>query len=307
MAVFSRADKRKQVMAVLDEVTASIDHLPRKTLIKILPVLDQAHRELERDIGHWLAREQGATVFTIQRYRNALANVRHAMARAKRHLAPTIEGALQEGAERAGALGTHNLLLEMEKFGQIFEGTIQPLALDQAAIIAEGDRLLWPRFATSAQRYAGLIGEAVVRELAVSQVRGETISEVASRLQRRLPAMFGEDRRSAQRLARTEVMNAYNVYHHEGILAYGEDDPEIVARWDGSYDWRRCPMCAELDGQVRDLRRGEKFSGGLTHPPAHPNCRCVVTPWREDWGDMARRKPPASAQSRTHAEAVQGS
>jgi hypothetical protein len=37
-------------------------------------------------------------------------------------------------------------------------------------------------------------------------------------------------------------------------------------------------------------RKGETFPGGFAHPPAHPNCRCVLVAWRPEWDAPA---PPA--------------
>jgi hypothetical protein len=300
VAVFSRADKHKQIAAVFDEMNRSVDYLKVPTLTKMLPILGQAHQELERDVRSWLARAGGDTRFTTQRYRSALLAVRQAGERVAKRLGPTVAEALWAGAERAGPLATANLMGQLETFGKIFEGTIQPVSLDAAAAIAEGDSLLWPQFKSSAARYAGSIGESLQQELAVSRVRGESMSELTDRLDRRMPEAFQSNRANAWRLARTETLSAYNTYHAEGLRQINEDDAEIVARWDGSVDGRRCPMCASLDGKVANTAAGEKFHarwttrrkrGGIEvehhedfdKPPAHPNCRCVLTPWNKRW------------------------
>ena len=66
-------------------------------------------------------------------------------------------------------------------------------------------------------------------------------------------------------------------------------------RWDASFDGRRCPACADLDGRIVEIS-GEfkarwKTAGGksrqttVERPPLHPNCRCVLVPWMDDWPD----------------------
>lgn len=292
MATKVSAAGRRQIFAVLDDTARSVEHLHVPTLRKILPALKQAHDELEKQLGHWLSREDGEARFTTQRYRNALVAVRHAWATVNR-LDPTIDDALWTGADAAGKLSTHNLIRELQRFEQIFEGTIRPVAIEQGAIIAEGDKLLWRRFESAASKFPHDVQQRIIDELAVSRFKGETIFEVTNRLQKRLPAIYAEDRWSAERLSRTETMNAYSIYNVQGLKQLNEEDPEILSRWDGSFDWRRCRMCGSLDGQVRDVANGEKFVAdwftkskrGAKHhvlsierPPGHPCCFVPGTP-----------------------------
>jgi len=303
------ATKRQRVLSVLEQSARSIRHLEQPVLARILPVLRLAHAEIETDLMAWLSRESGDALFTTQRYRNVLAQLREAFDTVHR-LQPTVHGALWEGADRAGELSTKNIVRELEEFGRIFTGTVQPVSIDAAAIIANGDKLLIRRFASSAQKYAGDVGDRVRVELAISRSRSESIFELTNRMQRRLPAMFEADRWDAERLSRTETINAYSEYHLEGLRQINEDDSSILARWDASYDYRRCRMCGSLDGQVRNVAKGDKFVAIWTSvsrrgkarqhrlevekPPAHPCCRCCLTPWREDWGEVARTAEPPS-------------
>lgn len=302
MAVVINPARRRRIFAVLDQTSRSLEHLHQPALHKMLPVLRQAHHELEDNLREWLARENGDALFTTQRYRNALVAVRHAWSTVRR-LVPAVESALWDGADKAWRTSTNNLTVQLENFEQIFEGTIQPISLDAAAVLAAGEELLWKRFASSAERYAGNVQDRLVQELAVSRVKSETIFELTNRLQRRMPELFASDRWAAERLARTETLNAYNVFHVEGIREAAEDDSELVARWDASYDWRRCPLCASLDGQICDVIAGESFTARWSagkrqhtitcaHPPAHPCCRCSVTPWHREWGELARSQAP---------------
>lgn len=314
------ASKRKQVHAVLDEIVRGLEGIDRPVLAKMRPVLRQAQREVERSLKQWLAREavEGQARFTTQRYRNALVAIRKAGSTLNR-LEGLTEQALWVGAETAGHMATGHLMLELEKFGAIFEGTIQPVAIDVGAVIVKGDKLLIDRFESSAARYAGTVRDTVVQELAISRVKSETMFELTNRLERRLPEIFTGQRHAAHRLARTETMQAYNVFHAEGIRAAKEDDDELVSRWDASFDWRRCPMCASLDGQVRDIANGEKFVAEWTvmrrkgpkhykksfeHAPAHPQCRCVVTVWHPSWAEMSRSRTPAAPAGHAEAEAL---
>ncbi len=303
MAQLSLKQRRQQAHATLQEIIQSIEGLDRPVLQKVAPILAQAQHELEADLRKWLAKQNGSEMFTTQRYRNALRSVRRSMETIKK-VEPTMMEGLRIGSNHAGLLSTHNLEEELVRLGNIFEGTIQPIPVEAGSIIAKGDTLLIDRFKSSAKRYAGDTRKTVIRELAVSRFRGETIDELTVRLQKNVPIAWTRTRHNAERLARTETMNAYNVYHREGLFEAAADDSTLVQRWDASYDRRRCPICASLDGKLIPIERGAEYTArwelrsGKTaslkteQPPVHPNCRCVLTPWRQEWEEFARPGTP---------------
>ena len=316
---------RAQVFAVLDQTVHSIQHIDKPALRAMMPVLLKAQAEVQHSLRLWLARDGGATTFTAQRYRNAIIVLNRALASA-RQMEPVTAEALKHSYKTIGPLALRNLQHEWKTFSTIFEGTAMPLALDEAAVIANGKSLLWPQFESSAERYAGSIGERTKLELAVSRAKSETMDELTNRLQKNLPDIFDGERWAAERLARTESMSAYatttegerwdaerlartesmasySTTSAEGIGAAKEDDPELVMRWDSSIDFRRCAACASLDGKT--VEPGEMFhaewyshskKGGMRFhsmdvdkSPLHPCCRCVVVPWRESWAKYSRR------------------
>lgn len=290
--VSARARQRRQIEAMLEEVNESVVHLSRPVLAKLAPYLRQAQHELHKELRAWAARENGEAEFTAQRLRNALVAVRKANG-ALESLVGGTKAALAVGGHAAGQLAMQHLEHELRVFGGIFEGSIIPIPIEPAAIIAKGDKLLLKRYATSAKRYAGRVRDSVVRELAVGRLKGETIFELTGRLNKALPRVFQGQRWDAERLARSETMSAYNRVHFEGLHAIHEDDPTILARWDASFDWRRCPACASLDGEIKNVAKGEKFTATwisrskrgvrshrvtVEHPPLHPNCFPGFTP-----------------------------
>ena len=293
---------RSQVFAVLDQTVHSIQHIDKPALRAMMPVLMKAQAEVQHSLRLWLQRDGGAATFTAQRYRNALIVLNRALASA-RQMAPVTEHALKHSYGTIGPLALRNLQHEWKTFSAIFEGTAMPLALDEAAVIASGKSLLWPQFETSAERYAGSIGERTKLELAVSRAKSETMDELTNRLQKNLPDIFEGERWDAERLARTETMASYSTTSSEAIGAAKEDDSELVMRWDSSIDFRRCAACASLDGKT--VEPGEMFhaewsshskKGGMRFhsmdvdkSPLHPCCRCVVVPWRESWAKYSRR------------------
>ena len=96
---------------------------------------------------------------------------------------------------------------------------------------------------------------------------GEALPDLA----RRLETIYGPVR--AEMIAVTEATRAYA----EGnTKTWGISDVVEARRWNTANDDDVCRICAPLNGEVRKL--GEAFTGGIENPPAHPRCRCWVTP-----------------------------
>ena len=87
---------------------------------------------------------------------------------------------------------------------------------------------------------------------------------------------------------RTEYVTAQN----EGILARSRDAGHKMKQWNAALDERTCPVCGDqLHGTIIPIE--EEFSAVVEHkngseeisvngPPAHPNCRCVLTTLNEE-------------------------
>lgn len=90
--------------------------------------------------------------------------------------------------------------------------------------------------------------------------------------------LFSETRASA--IATTEVTRAYATGNR---LAWQSSDVITGMRWQTANDDRVCPICGPLDQETASLDDGFGDDGII--PPAHPNCRCWITPYIEDGGD----------------------
>lgn len=295
---------QEQARRVLAETVRSLEGIERPVLHKMMPSLRAAQKEVEKELREWLASHSGET-FTAQRYRNALVVLDKAIRTGGDMFGDTLS-ALKGSTNNIASIAMANLKREWMHLGTAFEGTVQPLAFEEMAVLASGKRLLWPQFKSSAERYADSIGERTRTELAISRARSETIGELTNRLQRRLPEVFRNERWDAERLARTETMEAYGTVHSEALAQAQEDDPLLGERWDATVDFRRCPMCASLDGQFIHPEKGEHFVAKwttyskkgprshakvITRSTAHPNCRCVQTAWRDTWPKFANKNP----------------
>jgi SPP1 gp7 family putative phage head morphogenesis protein len=308
--VVRRRDIRGQVQAVLEQIAAEVATLPGPALRSLAPVLLQAEEEVARDLARWLRSvPDGEARFTAQAYRNALAQLRGAI-RTARGLSPALFRALEQAHRTAGPLALGHLTREVERFSSLFEHSIRPIPIRAAAVLARGDALLIRHYQQSAAAYGKWATAEIERELAVGVVRGETFRQLTRRLQRIRPTarsvadmVTGPEQQAAhiaaglrhriqsraELIVRTEAINAYNVTHLEALRQAAAEDPDYLARWDATLDRRGCELCRRLDGVTRGV--GKEFPGGVKHPPRHPRCRCVLTPWHLAWGESPSSRP----------------
>lgn len=268
-------------------------------------VLDEAQGELTRD----LAKAKGLGTdgkYTSQVHRNTLMQIKGALRSMEARLGEGMSDVLKSNGSAAGALATNHLVQEVTKFSTIFEGTVRPVAFDAARVIAEGNKTLWPRYKNSASRYAGQVGNDIRQQLAVGLIRGETVDQMTRRLANLggpkglvytrgregspgaraeiiSEGLFKRYNHWAERIVRTEVVNAYNEAALIGMSELEEDDPGYFKRWDAAVDGRLCVLCRSFDDLVVPLK--EKFPLGFDKPPRHPRCRCAVVIWRKEWDE----------------------
>jgi hypothetical protein len=197
---------RAAVQRVLDQTVRSMEGIETPVLRAFMPVLHAAQREVEQELRLWLHSHHGTDTWTAQRYRNALGVINKAIRKGGGDLGDKMEGALKTSAKKLGPMSHANVLREWNAFSHIFEGSVQPLPIDEAIVITRGNKLLWPEFESSAEKYAGSIGEKAKLQLAISRAKGETIHEATNRLQKFLPGVFRNERSDAERLVLTECL-----------------------------------------------------------------------------------------------------
>jgi len=101
-------------------------------------------------------------------------------------------------------------------------------------------------------------------------VRADRADELAARYGRRLLGV------RATRVAHHELVEAHGEGQLEGwsqARKKGLLDSRAVVRWNAYVDC--CDKCSRVDGQI--IRIGGVFRNGRRRPPAHVNCRCILT------------------------------
>jgi SPP1 gp7 family putative phage head morphogenesis protein len=310
-----------QVRALLARIAEEIKELPLDTLRKIAPVLRAAQAELELDLARFLRGVDGGERFTAHLYRTMLRQTRHSL-EVIRSIQPTLVEALVEGSAGAAALSNRVLSQEIARLSAIFGGDTsgpgaEPILprLDIPTVSKLVDRNSWllTRYQRAAKSWTIAQQHAIRAQMSIGVAKGESVFELSVRIARlgrtgvaaveldaggMAAGLFRQGYWQAERLVRTELMNAYNVYHADVIKENG-----LKKRWDASSD-RHCVLCHEVDGEV--VEPDEAFSSGDHNPPLHPNCRCIVTPWDDEWPEVKPLPPLDTPDAKRRASGPPG-
>lgn len=95
------------------------------------------------------------------------------------------------------------------------------------------------------------------------------------------------ERYKLERIARTEMMRAYNAATLDRYLMSGLK----TKAWSAAHD--ACFDCIPLNEE--EVLIGNPFSNGLMMPPAHPNCRCSLIPGRDVYDNLLTKLAEAKA------------
>jgi len=296
------------VDALLTQINEEVDRLPVAAVKQLGPILMEARQELQADLAKWFAKHPGGgDRFTPHQYRTMLAQIEGALD----HLGQTradVAHALNMAGIKAGDLAAAHLTKTISELGPVFGSSLNPIPIRPAGVMLSKSPLM-AHHANSAARYTKGMRDDIMRQMALGMIRGETIDQLTNRLQRLggpkglvytrgkagdpgaraeiiSEGLFTRYRHWGERLVRTEVIQAYNVLASEGIREAQEWEPGIKQRWDAAADARLCLRCRALDHVVVDV--GAPFPGGVMHPPLHPNCRCAVVVWHEEWTEDAK-------------------
>lgn len=268
--------------------------LERAELEKLAKIYEQARLELLGRLTA-LGAAQKADTFTAQALRATLAQVQAGIAAMQAKLVGEHQGAI-ESASQDGALQTLDEIAFWERArefrGSAF-GRIQTAALRS---VAAQNGLLLQRFQASIATYGSTLVGDIQRRLALHIVTRSKWSDMATDVAGRLYAhgVKGSQWR-AERIVRTELVNALNTGHHAGLVAASDVLPDLQKQWDSTLDSRTSRICLALNGQVRKV--GELFEAhgkAIAHPPALPNCRSRVLAYRRAWLDLTE---PADGES----------
>lgn len=342
MALSPEAAEAERVLELsLAQADANVQLRSRAGKIEareILEMLERADRELrrrlEREARRFGPTERftGAGLLAYQRQTETVMNyVRGRMGKLSRKAA--------RRNIREGWNSTVDLLDGLE---HAYSGVVRPLRIDSARMMNERTRgiraSLMRQHATSMDRYGGEMERAMRQTLQTNLLAGGSFSQAVDQLVRlrgprgevsvaarelgdgtvertRLETipegLFKRHRWWAARIIRTETAYAQNGAAHEAIVASRDEDfPDMQKKILAVMDNRTFPDSIAVHGQIRDVDKTFRDGAGreYLHPPARPNDREVVIPWRPHWDETPTSEPSeleqAVARAREMGEVV---
>lgn len=236
--------------------------------------------------------------YSIHKHRELMYQLDDAIKATEKQLPLVAKSALQKSTAKTAQQSIANLQQMVDEGAKKFGGVVSNLRIPLAKALNTVEDSLARRHASSAERYAGSVGQRVRREMAIGAIKGESIGQTAKRLLK-IPQAFSlekdadlvapsmaqkqffRNKADAERLLITEQSHAYNQAQIASLGELDKEDPGWKKMWDATIDKRTCAACRAMHREI--VAWNALFSCGLQGPPLHPYCRCVIVPVRDGW------------------------
>lgn len=308
-------------LAQSDRVVTLTDARGRAAQRAMVRMLRDAQDGLEAKLRRETANHGGPherfTGAAAEAYRQQLITARWQVER-------RMAGVTIEAARGSAVTGYRRSARLLERLEVAHGGSVEVSQLLTASrmnrALRDRDASLVGRVATSVDRYGRATTELFERTIARGLLMGSSQTEIIDALvghggptgvvsmaavevapgvvQRlRLEAipegLFRRYRYWATRLVRTEVANAQNGAALELMRASAEHMPGLQKKIIAVMDARTAPDSIAVHGQVRPLDGLFVDGAGreYEHPPARPNDREVIIPWRPEWEETELTEP----------------
>ena len=252
-----------------EAVNLTVDRATRSVVDEYVRVADRVSRQLTR-----LLLDEAATLQAGQKLSYEMLRQRE---RAERLLL-TVQNQLATLAEQGQlvarstvtgeliplAVDYENVLIRSQLPPELrtFATSVSPEALE-AVVVRADDRLRY------LQRMSTQTATIVNRTLTDGIVAGQNPRAAARTLMRRLNGALEGGRVRAERIMRTEMLDAYR-NANAVIQNANRDVVEGWEWWAETSDDRTCVACWSM--------HGEQFPNDVPGPDGHPNCRCARIP-----------------------------
>lgn len=282
----------------------------------VLAVLKDADSDLAERLKH-LANKPGAQ----DRFSHASADLyRRQIGIVTTYLEKRLAGHTHEQAEKAVSLSVKATVKVAKKLEAKFTGITRPLAIEsqqrQDHLIHGQSSSLLRRHQSSFNRYGkmmvgdferamragvlqGLTQEQMISKLvSAGKAGGHTAQSLHENEPQHFPEPTGYVRKRywAERIVRTEVAHAYNGAALATMYETRNTEfPDLQKKILATFDMRTAPDSVAVHGQVRPLDGYFTDGAGRTyqHPPARPNDRETVIPWRPHWKETEQTSEPS--------------
>lgn len=294
-----------------------------------LEILKQADADLKARLEKLVARQGGPD----KTFSAASANLyRQQIQIATAYLEKRLAGHTHAQAMKAVAVAVKQTVKVAKELEHHYTGITRPLSLEtqhrQDEITHGVGASLLRRHQSSFQRYGkGMVAD-FERVLRAGQLQGLTHEQMVSRLiesgkagghtakslnenePQHFPEPSGYVKRRywAERIVRTETAHAYNGAALQTMHETRKDEfPDLQKKILATFDLRTALDSVAVHGQVRKLEDYFTDGAGRTYlyPPARPNDRETIIPWRPHWEETkATEEPSAEEQAVAKVEAA---
>jgi hypothetical protein len=251
----------------------------------------------------------GAGSFTATQMRVTLNQIEDVL----RSIRPMLSSTVVSSASSVATASTKETIAYLEAAERSFKGSAQGLMLNEAAImdrVSSGmEASVLRRLATSgepqsslAEPHLGKLGildryglnvvgkfEEIMQRRFITRapwndVRNELIEQSPFLVGRRAEEGAGVATRWAERILRTETMNAHNRAGWQTIVEANKTLKDTIKILVAVFDNRTASDSYAVHGQIRYPEQPfDSWWGSYMHPPNRPNDREVVVPHRMSW------------------------
>lgn len=277
----------------------------------VLAILKSADQDLAKRLGKHAGSDR-FTAASAQLYRKQIGIV-------TTYLEQRLAGHTHEQANKAVAASVKQTVKVAKKLENSFTGITRPLALESQhrldQIVHGQSSSLLRRHQSSFNRYGRLVVADFERTMRQGLLQGLTQEQMVSRLVEAgragghsaeslhqnepqhfpQPTSYVKRRYWAERIVRTEVAHAYNGAALATMYeTRATEFPDLQKKILATFDMRTAADSVAVHGQVRPLDGYFTDGAGRTYqyPPARPNDREVVVPWRPHWTETPSSEPP---------------
>ncbi len=282
------------------------DRLYAKSRPQLVRILKDAEQELAKKLIN--KSDSPDSTFTVANARAYQAEIKSTLAFVEARASGLSISSSHKAAENAYK-DTTSMISDFEsQFGKNARPTLR---LESVAsmdhVLNKSDRVLLRRNKNSFRRYGDALTKEFEHVLQVGQATGMSNSEIidklitkaaiknidAEYLHKGMPQSFpkptGIVRKQywAERIVRTEIANAQNDTNLRSMKEAKREFPDIKKKMQAILDNRTAADSIAVHGQVRDLDENFVDGAGREYlkPPARPNDRETIIPWRDEWDE----------------------
>lgn len=166
-------------------------------------------------------------------------------------------------------------------------GAAQPLRFDLVAYAAREEQFLINRYARSLSFWGKKTSDAMRAALGDQMLIGKDWHDAARHLKKHLPALAGKKQWMIDRVAATEMANAYNGTAWEALMSEDRSHDRMMKQLVATFDKRTAKDSKQLHGQTVLVDKPFINVDGreYMYPPNRPRDREVIVGVRQRWGD----------------------